>query len=295
MPDRLTELAARLDQDVFQRIELRTPAVFLVGAARSAPSALRAQIREELAGKPRIPGFDVYYPEDLFEELLRGGEKGADLLELENLLAENVHAIVIVLESAGAIAELGAFANHDKLRGRLVVVVDSKYKRARSFIMLGPVSYLGRKTTSKIIYHDFKRPDLRKLGEEVRGAVRKVSKGVVVDTSVRNPVAAQHYLRAAIHVLHPVSQARLQSLIERVASGTPEQANRIVSTSLSILLREGEVALSAEGHNLTEAGRQRLRRMLQLERQGRAIAHSLDRARIDVLTWTLRHPQRLPA
>lgn len=295
MPDRLAHLAARLDEEVFQRIELSTPAAFLVGAARSAASALRAQIREELAGKPRITGFDVYYPEDLFEELLRGGEKGADLLELENLLAENVHAIVIVLESEGAIAEFGAFANHERLRDRLIVVVNSKYRRARSFIMLGPVSYLRRKTTSKIIYHDFKRPDLRKLGEDVRGAVRKVSKGVVVDTSVRNPVAAQHYLRAAVHVLHPVSQAGLQSLIQRAAGGTPEQANRIVSTSLSILYREGEVALSAEGYSLTEAGRHRLGRMLQLERQGRAMTRSLDRARIDVLTWRLRHPQKLTA
>lgn len=294
-PDRLAELASALDNQVFQRIRLTTPAVFLVGAAKFAPTSLRDQLREELAGKPRIPGFDVYYPEDLFDELLHGGEKGADLLELENILAENVHAIVIVLESPGAIAELGAFSNHDRLRNRLVVVVDKKYRRARSFVMLGPVNYLRRKTGSRVVFHDFSQPELHKLGEDVRSGVRKVSQDVVVDTSVRNPVAAQHYLRAAIHVLHPVSQATLQSLIERATHGTPEQANRIVSTSLSILQREEEVALGSDGYSLTHAGRHRLERMLRLEEAGREMRHALDRARIDVFTWRLRRPQRLMA
>jgi len=295
MGDPLSELAATLDKEVFRRIGLTTPAVFLVGAARSTPSALRDRLREELAGKPRIPGFDVYYPEELFEELLRGGERGADLLQLENMLAQNVHAIVILLESPGAIAELGAFSNHDNLRDRLVVVIDKRYRRARSFIMLGPVSYLKRKTNSEVVFHDLAHPDLDKLGTDVRSAVRKVSRGVKVDTTVRNPVMAQHYLRAAIHILAPVRRARLQGLIERATPGSSGDANRVVSTSLSILLREGEIALGGEGYILTDTGRQRLDRMFRLEREGQNMVRSLDRARIDVLTWTLRHPRKLIA
>jgi len=293
--DHLSELAATLDREVLQRIRLTLPTVFLVGAARSTPSALRDRIREELAGQPRITGFDVHYPEDLFEELLRGKEKDADLLQLENMLAENVHAVVIVLESPGAIAELGAFANHARLRDRLVVVVDKKYRKARSFIMLGPMNYLRRKTASKIILHDFRDPDVHKLGAEVRRAVRKVSEGVVVDTGVRNPIAAQHYLRAAIHILQPVSERTLQLLVERATTGTAQEATRIVSASLSILYSQGEVTLAGELYSLTEAGRRRLRRMLQVELEGRNMARALDRGRIDVLTWTLRRPQRLTA
>ena len=295
MRDLLGELATMLDQEVFQRIRLTRPTVFLVGAARSAPSALRERLREELSGKPWIPGFDVYYPEDLFEELLRGGAGGTDLLELENMLAKNVHAIVIVLESAGAIAELGAFANHLELRDRLVVVVDKKYQRARSFVMLGPVAYLRRRAKSKVILHDLKNPNVDKLGSEVRTAVRKVGGEATVETSVRNPLAAQHYLRAAIHVLAPVSKARLLSLIERATACLSEEANWIVSTSLSILLREREISLGGEGYGLTDAGRHRLERMLQLERDGREMIRSLDRARVDVLTWTLRRSRRLTA
>lgn len=295
MSDPLGQLAVTLDQEVFQRISLSTPTVFLIGAAHSAASSLRDRLREELTGKPRIPGFDVYYPEDLFEELLRGGEKGVDLLELENLLAENVHAILILLESQGAIAELGAFANYPKLRDRLVVVVDRKYRRAKSFIMLGPVNYLRRKTASQIIFHQFDAPDILKLGADSRSAIRKVSKGITVETSVRNPVAAQHYLRTAIHVLHPASQTALQSLIQRAGTQTTEEANRIVSTSLSILRREKEVTLAGNGYVLTQSGRHRLQRMLHLEPDGGKMASALDKARIDVLTWRLRRPYKLIA
>ena len=291
MADELGTIAATLEKEVFQRITLSAPAVFLVGAARSAAATLRDQVRDELAGSLRSPRFDVYYPEDLFEELLRGGERGADLLELENLLAENVHAVVILLESPGAIAEMGAFCNHQGLRDRLVVVVDAKHRRDRSFIMLGPVSFLQRKTKSEVIFHKLGQPNLPRLGAEIRTAIRKVSGGIKVDTSLLNPVAAQHHMRVAIQVLQPVSQATLQALIQRAADVGSNDANRIVTTSLSILRREGEVALGFQGYTMTDAGKQRMKRLLETEPAGAAMIRSLDRVRIEVLSFDLRKPK----
>ena len=65
----LAKIAKSLEQEVFQRIKLNTPTVFLVGAGRSSASILRDEVRDELEKKPRIRGkFDVYYPEELFEE-----------------------------------------------------------------------------------------------------------------------------------------------------------------------------------------------------------------------------------
>ncbi len=295
MRNPLPQVAATLDQEVFQRLQLTTPAVFLVGAGRSAPSTLRDQIRDELVGRKWVRGFDVYYPEELFEELLWEGERHAGLLELENKLAENVHAVVIVLESEGPIAELGAFANHEKLRDRLVVIVNRRHRKSRSFIMLGPVAYLKQETRSEIIYHEPKNPDMQKLGEQIRSAVRKISKEAVVDTTVQNSIAAQHYLRAAIHVLHPVSEDVLISLVQHVGPSEHAEANRIVSTALSILRSETEVTLGNDGYELTQPGKDRLRKMLEREKYGRNISEALDKARIDILTWTIRKRQKLTA
>jgi len=55
---------------------------------------------------------DVYYPEEIFTELLYRS-RYRDLLQLEHLLAGWVHAIVVVAESPGALSELGAFASND--------------------------------------------------------------------------------------------------------------------------------------------------------------------------------------
>jgi hypothetical protein len=205
-----------------------------------------------------------------------------------------VHAVVIVLESEGPIAELGAFANHDKLNDRLVVVVNKKYQHAKSFIMLGPINYLKRRTQSEIIPHPFARPDFDKLGRDIRGAVKRISQAATVDTSVRNPVTAQHYLRAAIHVLNPVTQIQLKALIERAGARSPEESNRIVATSLGILLRQQEVALSGDSYSLTPAGQNRLERMLLFESEGPIMASAMDDARIKVLTWRLRRKQTMP-
>ena len=294
----LAKIAKSLEQEVFQRIKLNTPTVFLVGAGRSSASILRDEVRDELEKKPRIRGkFDVYYPEELFEELLWGSRGKANLLELENLLARSVHAVVIILESEGPIAELGAFANHHQLQNRLVVVIEKQYKKARSFIMLGPVKYLREQTKSHIVYYDPKKSYLEQLGQDIRAAVRQLSREITVDSTVSNPIAAHHYLRAAIHVLHPVKEKTLQFLINRAIADTGNDgySEHIVSTALGILMREREVTLASDGYSLTTAGRDRLVKLTESQELGPAIVKSLDSIRINALTWRLRRPTLLTA
>ena len=298
MNAQLAKIATSLEEEVFQLIQLDTPTVFLVGAGPSSPSNLREEVRNELQERPRIRGpFDVYYPEDLFEELLWRRPIRENLLELENLLARSVHAIVIILESEGPIAELGAFANHKPLENRLVVVIKKRYRKAKSFIMLGPVKYLQKETASQIIYYDPKSSYRDQLGQDIRAAVRRIAPRITVDSTVRNPIAAQHYLRAAIHVLHPVKEATLRFLIDQSNPVTDSDAKseHIVSSALAILRRGREVTLSKNGYALTVAGRHRLTRLIESQKRGRDITVSLDNIRINALTWRLRRPILLTA
>lgn len=291
--ERIRVIAEALRREVFERIQLRGVAVFLVGASHASSFSLRDPLRRELSGKRYIRGFDVYYPEELFEELLTGDER-TDLLELENMLASSVHAVVILLESPGAVAELGAFANHGELQNKLVVVVDKRYRRKKSFIMMGPVAHLHAKTKSEVIYHDFRRAEIGKLGEEVRSAVRRVIKDVQVEATLSNPVAVQHYLRAAIHAFGRASALTLLNVVKTGGVGNEGEVWAVVNTSLSILRRQGEIVLGADNrYSLTGAGRRRLQAMLRLELWGRSMEDALDRIRLDVMTWTLRRPRRL--
>ena len=95
--------------------------------------------------------YDLIYPEDIFDELLYSSNS-TDLLSLENLLADSVDAVVVIPESAGSFAELGAFANNEKLRSKMICVVDIKYKRDKSFINQGPIKLVRSVNKDAIVY-----------------------------------------------------------------------------------------------------------------------------------------------
>jgi hypothetical protein len=69
----------------------------------------------------------------------------SDLLKFEQDLGHVTGAVVIFLEAAGSIAELGAFSQIESLREKLVVVVTDKRHPKKSFISLGPLRQLQEK------------------------------------------------------------------------------------------------------------------------------------------------------
>jgi len=280
------EISKSVNENVFSKLGQSNLTVFLVGAGQKNPSSIRKSVREELESKKYISWFDVYYPEELFEEFILSGTQ-FDLLSLENLLAKNVHTVAIILESPGAIAELGAFANHKDLRDRLVVIIDKKYRKKKSFIMLGPVRYLRNKTRSIVIFHNFRNPKIDKLVEQIRNAVRKISKDVDIDYSVKNPIAAQHFLLAAIYVTEPVKMDILTSMINSIIRRTSKNII-IVKSSLNILLRSNEVIFQDGEYMLTKVGFNRLMQTLKFEPEGYSILNLLDKLRVKVLNQTLR-------
>lgn len=285
----IEEISKSINEYVFARMRKRSLTVFLVGAGQKNPASIRESIRRELTRRRYYSWFDVYYPEELFEELMRS-KAHFDLLSLENLLAKSVHAVVIILESPGAIAELAAFANHKGLRDRLIVIVDKKYEKAKSFIILGPVRYLKKDTESSVIFYNLRNPDIRKLGEQIRHDVRETSKRVQVDTSVMNPIAAQYFFLAAVYVMEPIQRKVLNNMIQavQVQPLKKKEVVTIVISSLNILLRNEEVILQGGKYRLTKEGLKRFRAILKLEPEGRNIEYALDKLRVKVLNRTLR-------
>ena len=66
----------------------------------------------------------------------------SDLLDFENHIAQLSSVIVLILESAGSIAELGLFSAIEGFREKLLVVVETNHYNTPSFIRLGPIDYL---------------------------------------------------------------------------------------------------------------------------------------------------------
>lgn len=61
---------------------------------------------------------------------------------MEEQLALLSDLILILVESEGTIAELGAFASHPRLRQKLVPIIDLRFETERSFINTGPIAWV---------------------------------------------------------------------------------------------------------------------------------------------------------
>ncbi len=65
-----------------------------------------------------------------------------DLISFERHLAELSSVIVLVLESPGAIAELGLFSAIDEFKSKLLIIIETDHYTSPSFIKLGPIDFL---------------------------------------------------------------------------------------------------------------------------------------------------------
>lgn len=117
------------------------------GASDKEHTSNRDLLRDKLKVKGKI---SILYPEDLFMEMLN--RKKYDLLTLEKFLADNSDIICIVCESPGSFVELGAFVNNENTFKKVVVLIQKKYKNAKSFITQGPVSYVRSNKPENVIY-----------------------------------------------------------------------------------------------------------------------------------------------
>lgn len=132
-------IARKIKKEIFQPSLSFKTTIFLCGKDKNDKSSIRHKIAQGFTkGFWYSSNYDLIYPEDIFEELLYSSNS-TDLLTLENLLADSVDAVVVIPESAGSFAELGAFANNEKLRSKMICVMDARYKRDKSFINQGPL------------------------------------------------------------------------------------------------------------------------------------------------------------
>lgn len=117
--------------------------IFLCGGptdVRSVkPLSIRDAIHRELAKDPDIE-LRIRVAED-YKDWSRDAIY-RDLISFETQLAELSSVIVLVLESAGSIAELGLFSGISEFNKKLLIFVDTDHYKSESFIRLGPIDYL---------------------------------------------------------------------------------------------------------------------------------------------------------
>ncbi|MCA6926047.1 retron St85 family effector protein [Pectobacterium versatile] len=127
--------------------------VFLCGANREngSPSARREELLN--FSYRNLPNCHFFLAELVFKELTTNSNNSLsdNLLDVETELSNLADSIVIVLESYSSFTELGAFSYSKELRKKLIVINDTKYINANSFINHGPVKAI-KDVTKKNYY-----------------------------------------------------------------------------------------------------------------------------------------------
>ncbi len=200
--------------------------LFLCGGARvTDPAKKAANLRDYLL---RTRPIKTAYPIVLAEEatqLYRDTTYG-DLITFEEDIARIAAIVLVIAESAGALAELGAFATNDTIRSALRVVLPSHHEIAESFVRYGPVERLKNESRDKLGIYPWRthangtlnvssvKPHYREMVTFINGHVDSIPKS----TSYQNlgPVALFYVIYWVIHQSMAISPKILIETVQLI-------------------------------------------------------------------------------
>lgn len=276
-------ISKKIRDDLYKPAYTFKTTVFLCGADIKQKDKIRYQIAQALKWKF---WFDIIYPEDIFDELLYSS-KAKDLLSLESLLADSVDALVVIPESPGSFAELGAFANDEKLRKKLICVVDKEYQKKKSFINKGPLKLVKNENPFALVFIDPKK--ILTEVEKLVTALKKMKKASAKKGDKLSLLQIENFLLPSIYLLEPVS---INNLINIVAEAIEDEKNsfQTTTTALTILIKNKLIQLSNEGYKLTTIGLEKFfafqKTKTRIKRHDEKI--KIDNIRLEILNWKNR-------
>lgn len=143
----------QLDKSNFQ-VHLSVRRLFICGGEVDVtshdPKSFRDKFQRYTADKNYSLHDDVVLAED-FKDYYKNGDYG-DLLTFEDDLAYLSTIVIIFLESPGALVELGLYCSRPQFYKKLLIVVsEDEVKNEDSFIYLGPIEYIKKKSSDSAV------------------------------------------------------------------------------------------------------------------------------------------------
>lgn len=228
--------------------------IFLCGGDVNDSKYGRYKISQVLSKNEKL---EIFYPEDLFDDLL-AGQGQYSLLSMENMLAESVDAIIIIPESPGSYSELGAFANNEKLASKMICVQDIKFRSKKSFLNYGPIRLLKKNSSTSVLRCDFNMLDNDVLNKDFyRLLMRSISivrKKSPVKKSIDNMLLADRFILPCIYLMDGINNVLLYDLLSKATGKANTLCEIIVKSVLSRLMKERVIVRTSEGYHITDTG-----------------------------------------
>lgn len=153
------------------RIELSNSAIVLVCGGPvpdpklypEAPDPPIASLRHAISKVHT--SFEIFRPEEI--KNWHSDAVFKDLVSFERALASICSLIVIILESAGSMAELGAFSQLPELSEKSITICSSEFDNHISFINLGILRFLTAKDRSRVKRYPWNIKNPEQIAREV--------------------------------------------------------------------------------------------------------------------------------
>jgi hypothetical protein len=270
----------------FNNISKNEYSIFLCGGSSIAEAKFRNDLREYISSVHTRNIYNIYLPEDIFLELLMGYKK-YDSLSLENILAKSVNSIVIPLQSTGTFTELGAFANKEDLKNKLIIINDPKYKKKKSFVNTGPITYLEENTTSQVLYIPYDYAHIKEIAINIRKYTRLISKTNIVDFSLKNPLSSRNFYLSMVYIFEPISKKQINEIIG--AFDNSQEATIVMETALNSLVNQRKIIMDTnEKYYFVKSAIYDINNMFVTKKMNIDIIDFLTTLRFEALTITLR-------
>lgn len=228
--------------NVYTKMKEQFIVVFLCGGASNyRDKSLRDKTRPLLEDLKNMH-IKVFYPEDLLIDVLNQ-TKDADLLNYEQLLAENSHVICIICESPGSLVELGAFTNNSYTVGKVIAAIDKNRVKDKSFIMLGPIRYLSKLDKNNIVkYGKVIDPFIDNLSKSIRYKYINNRDGKKLQLS--NIMGMHYFIQLLLYFFKHLNSKELIDIIKYIAKKNKidiVHIDVIFSASLKLLFHEKSI------------------------------------------------------
>jgi hypothetical protein len=168
--DPLRELYDDVDQERL-RVQRPTKLVFLCGGRiQEGDPTTATSLRDYLFRLRKIP--DRLRAEVVLAERatkLYRDTQYHDLISFEEDIARIAAVVLVIVESPGSLAELGAFASNDVIRDALRIMMQKKYSTEESFIRFGPVERIKKVSMEYVGFYPWR---LRKSGTLIIRSVK---------------------------------------------------------------------------------------------------------------------------
>lgn len=279
----LIDIANVIKERIYAPIFAKKRTIFLCGADIKDKTKGRFKMACLLNDNQSRIQYELLYPESLFDDLL-AGQGQHSLLALENILANSVDAIVLLPESPGSFAELGAFSSNPQLVNKLICVVNQRYKNKRSFLNYGPNRLIKSSVSGKVINLDYDKlsnpEDKAKTFRMISDSITKIQKLNPVKKNVTNILEAENFILPCIYLIENLDLDSLRILLKIATEQDDVMSDIATRSALTKLQSKRMIMKTTTGYDMTKSGALYVRLKF--------VGHRLDLVRIELMNFQYR-------